>query len=93
VKQLDQAPDHQLSGSDPIFYHGKCFVDGPVGDPMFGIQTRCHPVLYRDVEVFCWVETSQNTEKRLGDQVKRSKVYTYTAKWVSDYVDSRSFRD
>ena len=46
-------------GDEPIFFTGPIKVDGQVTDALFNIVTETHPVLYRDVQVYQWVETSQ----------------------------------
>ena len=49
--------------------------------------------MYRDVEVYCWTEQVENIEERRGNQVRRGQKYHYTSKWVSDFVESRNFKD
>ena len=68
-------------------------MDGPVSDSKFGVVTREHPLLYRDVEVYCWTERVEEVEERRGDQVRRGKKYHYTTQWVSQFVDSSRFKD
>ena len=49
--------------------------------------------MYRDVEVYCWTETVENVEERRGNQVRRGQKYNYASKWVTDFVESRNFKD
>lgn len=90
---VQDAPSAPIQSNEPIFFRGPCHVDGPVSDPFFNLVTKEHPILYRDVEVYCWVERVETVEERRGDQVRRGKKYHYTATWTKDFVDSTCFKD
>lgn len=92
---MTEAPNKPAQGnsSQPVFFSGPCHVDGPVGDSKFGVMTMDHPLLYRDVEVYCWTEKSEDVETRHGSQVRRGKKYHYKTEWVTNYVDSKYFKD
>ena len=91
---MTSAPSAPVQGNPTtVFFTGPCSVDGPVSDAKFGVVTKEHPVLYRDVETYCWTERIENTEERRGDQVRRGKKYHYKTAWVSQFVDSNSFKD
>ena len=72
---------------------GPVTVDGPVSDAHFGVVTAEHPVLYRDVEVLCWTERKETVTERRGDMERKLDKYHYKCEWVSNFVDSRSFKD
>lgn len=83
---LSSAPQSPLEcDGRPVLFDGPCQVDGPVSDAKFGLHTTCHPIMYREVEVFQWTQTSQNIEERRGDQVRRSVKYSYKAQWSSTF--------
>lgn len=77
----------------PILFTGPVNVDGPVADPLLNIVTETHPILYRNVEVYQWVEKSENIEERRGNQVRRGTKYNYKSQWCSSFTDSKNFRD
>ena len=93
--ELTTAPDKIFETSDPVFFQGQCIVDGPVSDAKFGIVTREHPIMFRDVEVFCWTERVSTVEEKRGNSVRNVNEYHYEAKWVPghSFIDSRNFKD
>lgn len=62
-------------------------------DPMFGIKVNNAVKLRRKVEYYQWIEESkQETRTKLGGGQETVTTYTYRMDWVSNPVNSQSFK-
>jgi hypothetical protein len=70
---------------------GELQTNSPVGDPTY-LKAGSYVVLYRNVEMFAWVEeTETETKKKTGGGSEEKTTYRYVTEWTSDPRPSSEF--
>lgn len=81
------APDAALDGR-PVHLSARVHSDTGTRDPFFGVGAE-GAVLYREVEMFQWIEYRETT----GRGSKKRTHYSYAQDWDSEYHDSSRFHE
>jgi len=85
--------DELLADNDGKLVHfsGDAMADGPVEDPIFGIQAEALK-LRRDVEMYQWQQSEKSeTKQKLGGGEETVTTYSYSKGWSSMVIDSSQF--
>lgn len=87
ISSLDSSFDGKL-----VHAAGKAETTDELTDGMFGVKVNAIK-LRRKVEYYQWVETSQQEKRtKLGGGEETVTTYSYHKEWVTNPVDSQSFK-
>ncbi len=76
-----------------VHISGAVKPNGVPQDGDFGVSARDAIALFRQVEMFQWVEHKQSSsEKKLGGSEETTTTYSYTMEWRSELVRSSDFK-
>ena len=88
ISKLDSSLDGEV-----IHASGRAETQETLRDPIFGVEANAL-CIRRNVEYFQWREHSRSEKrKKLGGSEETITTYTYDTGWVTEPVDSNSFKD
>jgi hypothetical protein len=93
VLSIDSAKVDAANDGKLVHISGPVTAIGTASDPNFGVAADGALAVNREVEMYQWVEKSEDkTEKNLGGSETTTTTYSYSKQWKSRYVDSSDFK-